>query len=318
MNSLETNILVCPHCKVDFVVANAYIEPKSYALSGLTGLKVQINSCELENYELKCRNCSENFNLILKIDGCFYMSYPYEYLIAGDDVIKFSNYMLAQLNGYISYTLLETASCSVVGNLAANEFANFISPFINNGKNLLDIGCGPQSLPSYIPSHIETMNLFGLDPIKSEFIGNFIKGTAESIPLKSESMDYIICATSLDHFFDLRKSLMEIIRVLKKGGYIFIWDHVQSEKKFIDFSLLKSSIKKILSIFYREKRIFKIIFIYENGVVLRNPPGYSDPFHNSLSKSSKWNQIWRNVLSHNNIMEILENKEKGFSIWVKN
>ncbi len=49
----------------------------------------------------------------------------------------------------------------------------------------------------------------------------FIKSSAENIPLKDESIDFVFSYNALEHFLDPEKVLLEIHRILKPGGYFY-------------------------------------------------------------------------------------------------
>jgi len=49
---------------------------------------------------------------------------------------------------------------------------------------------------------------------------HLFQGYAEEIPLRSDSVDQVLCKGSLDHFLDPRAALGEMRRVLKPGGRI--------------------------------------------------------------------------------------------------
>lgn len=47
-------------------------------------------------------------------------------------------------------------------------------------------------------------------------------GAVEDMPFAENYFDYVHCFTVLEHVNDVKKSLMEMVRVTKEGGYIFI------------------------------------------------------------------------------------------------
>jgi len=48
------------------------------------------------------------------------------------------------------------------------------------------------------------------------------QGSAENMPFRDNYFDYVHCFTVLEHVSDVPKSLSEMIRVTKKGGFVFI------------------------------------------------------------------------------------------------
>jgi len=61
-----------------------------------------------------------------------------------------------------------------------------------------------------------------------------LASTAESIPLRSALFDRITCFSALPHFTDKAKALMEMVRVLKRGGVLFI-AHLKSVEELNRF-----------------------------------------------------------------------------------
>lgn len=106
-------------------------------------------------------------------------------------------------------------------------------------NNALEIGCGIGYQSGFlsfistnvIASDIDLGNMVkhsrGLD-IAREFIqkNNFnnvevMHANAENLPFKDEQFDFIYCSYSFQYVPDKKKSLTEILRVLKKDGYFF-------------------------------------------------------------------------------------------------
>ena len=113
-------------------------------------------------------------------------------------------------------------SLSVPSNLGAEDFSLWARPWLRG--RVLDIGCGPQSVPVYLETHSPAL-CAGIDPLppfeRHPFI--FREAFCEAIPWPDASFEVAICATSLDHVFDLDRSLDEIRRVLVPGGIFLLW-----------------------------------------------------------------------------------------------
>ena len=62
----------------------------------------------------------------------------------------------------------------------------------------------------------------------------FLASTAESIPLRSALFDRITCFSAFPHFTDKAKALVEMVRVLKRGGVLFI-AHLKSVEELNRF-----------------------------------------------------------------------------------
>lgn len=111
-------------------------------------------------------------------------------------------------------------------------------------KSCLEVGIGPFSLgiSAFLP---EIPNRFGLDPLpivsvdstpdrqveSTEEIRSYIRSLrapiqyiqscGEEIPIRSESMDLVICFNVLDHTSDPDSILREIYRILKPSGQLY-------------------------------------------------------------------------------------------------
>lgn len=49
-----------------------------------------------------------------------------------------------------------------------------------------------------------------------------LRGVGENIPFPDEFFDAVFCSNALDHVEDPKKTVEEIHRVLKKGGYFIL------------------------------------------------------------------------------------------------
>jgi SAM-dependent methyltransferase len=88
---------------------------------------------------------------------------------------------------------------------------------------VLDIGCGPQTEPSYAVAANGTF--VGIDPLRGEKQREFtfVQGIGEYLPFADGSFDRVLFATSLDHVLSPVRSLSEARRVLSPSGTVNIW-----------------------------------------------------------------------------------------------
>jgi SAM-dependent methyltransferase len=122
-------------------------------------------------------------------------------------------------------------SCSVTGHAGAAAFRAFIAPavFPNTTRpgfpRVLDVGCGPQPLASYLEG-IPPDRLWGIDPLPPVGAPHpfpFVQDYAERLPWPAGSFEVVLAATSLDHMIDPAAVVREVVRVLTPGGRFCIW-----------------------------------------------------------------------------------------------
>lgn len=107
---------------------------------------------------------------------------------------------------------------------------------IDTGRHriVLDVGCGEgDRYKSFFK-----MTYVGIDPLvlKNSYPFHFIKGVAEILPFIDNSIDVITAIESIDHFFDPKCSIKEILRCLAPGGalFIFVSDGTVKNETYID------------------------------------------------------------------------------------
>lgn len=118
--------------------------------------------------------------------------------------------------------------------------ANF--NLFSNCKKILDLGCGKGLFIGLAPEKI-----IGLDSswLSLKECANkdytVIKADALNLPFSEESFDGIHCADLIEHFSppDLRRLLIEILRVLKVGGFLVIATPLPSKMFWDDVSHLR-------------------------------------------------------------------------------
>ncbi|MGI8780771.1 MAG: methyltransferase domain-containing protein [Solirubrobacteraceae bacterium] len=124
-----------------------------------------------------------------------------------------------QANGEQAYEIDPPSSLSVGERDDARAFAAFAQL---EGR-VLDVGCGPQALPSYAAGMAG--ELVGIDPLTGtqprDF--TFVKGIAEYLPFADASFDRVLFATSLDHVLSPSLTVAEARRVTRPGGAVVVW-----------------------------------------------------------------------------------------------
>ena len=108
------------------------------------------------------------------------------------------------------------------GHIGAGYFRMFLN--IHARGRVLDIGCGPLSMPSYLVD-CPLDQLAGIDPQDphTPHPFQFAKTFAETLPWADASFDTVVVGTSLDHVYLLDKALAAIKRVLTPDGRLLLW-----------------------------------------------------------------------------------------------
>lgn len=124
-----------------------------------------------------------------------------------------------QANFLAAATAVPEDSLSVVERPDAEAFAAFCA----FSGTVLDVGCGTQRLPTY--AHTERCRFVGIDPLpgEPERAFEFVQGIGEYLPFRSDSLDQVLFATSLDHMLVPRLALAEAQRVVRPGGAVNVW-----------------------------------------------------------------------------------------------
>lgn len=268
---------------------------------------------EFEEYPQQCKNCGLPVNTDLNENGeLVHFAYPGDLLLAIQDRDAFLDWKKRQLSGWISVSLLARASCSIEGNLGAQEYAAYIKEIISESDVILDVGCGNQKMPSYLSSSdTREKTIVGLDPFPSIFSGSLVRGVAEFLPFIDSSMDVINCASTIDHFMNLDIALSEIHRVIKPEGLFVIWDHSGADTQDQTPNVITRLRHKINGNQIRKFRI------YENGVLFKLENYNDDPFHSVLSRQNNWAGDLKLKLENLNFELVDQRIQAGFSIWRK-
>ncbi|HWB07049.1 MAG TPA: class I SAM-dependent methyltransferase [Verrucomicrobiales bacterium] len=125
-----------------------------------------------------------------------------------------------QANGLFSYESAPEENLCVGDRPDAMAYAGFCRL---DGCLTLDVGCGPQKLPSYGAGQGD--RFVGIDPLPgaTDRSFHFVQAIAEYLPFRDGTFDRILFGTSLDHFLNPQRALREARRALKPDGWVCIW-----------------------------------------------------------------------------------------------
>ena len=270
------------------------------------------------DYAHACANCTLPV-CVSSVDGAQTIKYPYRLLASRHSWKRFVSWSLAQNNGYISYSHLRSASCSDGDNAGALSFGDFIAASGRVKGRLLDVGCGPMRRPVYLEPVASSIEVaIGIDPFPTEWEGHRIEGIAEWIPIPSSTIDTLVAATTVDHFFDLSKGLRELARVIRPGGTLLLWDHAGSPPSKNGWvSGVRARMTQVVRGAEEVMANGRRVRVYSNGVVLPTPLGYADPFHEPNSRRASWSGRLRVALQGLGLRLIEEEPNQGFSAWIR-
>lgn len=105
------------------------------------------------------------------------------------------------------------------------DFMEALSPH----STVLDVGGGTGVMCEFAHTCREDLDFTVVDPAEGmlkhakEYVKT-CKGSAEALPFIDKSFDMVLMGEALHHFNDIDEALKETVRVLKKGGKLFIYD----------------------------------------------------------------------------------------------
>lgn len=154
---------------------------------------------------------------------------------------------------------------------------------VNQNFVIADIGCGTGNETLNIYNNFKC-NVYGIDPSenmlkkarqKTDEI-TWLKGHAESIPLRNNSVDIITSFFSTHHFSNISKVISEYNRIVKKSGIVFLvtisHDQMRSSLEYKFFpELLEYDIKRVPDI-----ELIKSLFVQSSFIVKINMVHYED------------------------------------------
>jgi len=114
----------------------------------------------------------------------------------------------------------------------------FQQHLVNVNKVLLDVGCGAGNKIKNISKNFNRLKIIGIDlstrvlmyAYKDNNNAFFSRGDAENLPIRDESIDYIISFDLFEHLLHPKKAMREYHRVLKKGSIFHSFIPCEAQK----------------------------------------------------------------------------------------
>lgn len=110
---------------------------------------------------------------------------------------------------------------------------NFIRERLKPASVIVDVGCGTGLLAHKLRE--AGFKVSGVDEsygmLKACLKDNRVacaSGDSTKLPIQSESVDAAICVATMHHVVNseqIKQTLMEMIRIVKPGGLVLVWDH---------------------------------------------------------------------------------------------
>lgn len=104
-------------------------------------------------------------------------------------------------------------------------------------SRILEIGCGPIGIITYVKYGTR----YAIDPLEDFYKSNetltklrdsrvkYSKGTAEEIPFDEGFFDLVIIDNVLDHVHNTNAVMSDILRVLKRGGILYLAVNIRTQ-----------------------------------------------------------------------------------------
>lgn len=148
---------------------------------------------------------------------------------------NFDHFKTAFEVGAASYVGFPPESCSTSGVHQADQFEAFLLPYLMRSRATLDIGCGPQAIPSYLrKANIKTLHGVDLLAPYEEHPFVFAQTAGEFLPWDDESFDLIASGGAVDHYYLLDQGMKEANRVLTPGGHYVLSITLFDDAPFYD------------------------------------------------------------------------------------
>lgn len=125
------------------------------------------------------------------------------------------------------------------GDYSDDRYSWTIQTFLpsSKGKRILEVGCGTGKLLELLAPENEVAGVDASSDGIAACVARGIEGhcvdpSSEPLPFADDSFDFVICLETMEHMMSPYYALMEMRRVLKKGGKLVcsvpnpIWGHI--------------------------------------------------------------------------------------------
>ncbi len=151
----------------------------------------------------------------------------------------------AQLNAqFLNYHKSLSVYTMVNAMPSLNYFAEYSGLAELKNVKVVDVGAGTGHCLGSLFAYPETIDYYLLDPNLRKLHDQFIRlypklakiklkhilAHAEFLPLKDKLADVVLSLSAIDHYADYKKFISEAHRILKPGGLIIIWSHLDKPK----------------------------------------------------------------------------------------
>lgn len=108
------------------------------------------------------------------------------------------------------------------------DLYTFLQGFTDK-ESVLDIGAGTGMMSEFAYRCNKRLKYVAIDPAEGmlKYAPPYLEthiGEAEALPFEDDSFDAVFMGESLHHFNDIDAALVEVVRVLKRDGRLFIYD----------------------------------------------------------------------------------------------
>jgi len=132
-----------------------------------------------------------------------------------------------------------------------------------DGKLGLELGCGSEGLFEFFQGEGSTLIecdliVEALRVLRENGAENLVVGDANRLPFREEALDFIFCIGLIHHLDPVEPTLEEMVRVLKQGGSIYIFE---PNRHFVP-SILIDSLPSHLTLWLRQTLLPRILKRY--------------------------------------------------------